>query len=333
MQSCATIQHMSISAQQFRELLDRYLNNTASHAERDVLDMFFDSYGTDLSDPGFPENNPRLQNEILQTIHSRIGSSAKPDKNSLVRLWLPVAAAISIFVLAYFFINKTVQSGGNQYAASTLVEEKTSKGQKLLTILSDGTKVYLNGESKILFPQAFSHTTREVTVTGEAFFEVVKDVKPFIVHATQIKTEVLGTSFNIKNPEGGAVEVTLVEGSVNIVTPSGKSSILKPNQQAVVPFNTAEIITKEVNILRYTSWKDNILYFEQTTLKEAISTLESWYAVRIDIQNPALEKCVITAKYQDEPLGNVLSSFQFLLSLNITRMDEGHFTITGKGCK
>lgn len=320
---------MRNSERQFRELLDRYLNNTASQAERDLLDRFFDTYRTDLADPYLLENNPRLQKEILHAIHNRIGSG----KNSLVRLWLPVAAVISIFVLAYFFIDKSVSSGENPIVESILIEEKTSKGQKLLTKLSDGTEVLLNSDSKISFPETFHHKTREVTVTGEAYFKVVKDEKPFIVHLKDVKTEVLGTSFNVKNIPGANVEVTLVEGSVNIVGSDGRSSILKPNQQAIVPFNTAEIITKDVNILQYTSWKDNILYFEHTTLKEAITTLESWYAVKIDIRNPALEECVITAKYQDEPLGNVLSSFQFLLNLNITRMDDGHFTITGKGCK
>jgi ferric-dicitrate binding protein FerR (iron transport regulator) len=137
----------------------------------------------------------------------------------------------------------------------------------------------------------------------------------------------------VKSRAGKNVEVTLVEGKVNVVSSSGESSLLRPNQQAVIAVNSAEVSTKDVNVLRFTSWKDNILFFEHTTLAQAIAEIESWYAVSIEIRNPALLKCVITAKYQDEPLGNVLSSFQFLLNLNIRKVDATHYTLDGQGCK
>lgn len=324
---------MGISEQKFRELLDRYLNNTASQAERDLLDSFFDSYRTGMSDTHSPlEHNLRLQNEILQKIRHRIASSGTSRKNSRMRFWLPVAAVLSIFVLAYFFTNNS-SPRGIPISESLLKEEQTLRGEKLLTKLPDGTEVTLNGETRISFPEAFGQEVREVTVTGEAYFQVVKSDKPFIVHLNGVKTEVLGTAFNVKYIPGTNVEVTLVEGSVNIVSQHGKSKLLTPHQQAIVSLHNADIETKNVNVLRYVSWKDNILYFEQTTLKEAVAILETWYDVDIEIRDPVLEACVITAKYQDEPLENVLSSFQFLLNLTITGLDERNITISGKGCK
>lgn len=325
---------MSISEQQFRDLLDRYLDNTCTQAERDLLDRFFDSYQGDLSDPELLEHNPQLQREIFNKLKKRLGTSAaRPDGYSLTGIWLRAAAVISFFVLAYFFIDRNTGSTQIPDSGSMLVEERSPRGQKLVTKLPDGSNVYLNSESKISFPKTFGNDTREVTVVGEAYFEVVKDEKPFIVHAGHIQTEVLGTSFNVKNIAGKNIEVTLVEGRVNIVDQMGKSSVLQPNQQAVVSLNSNEMIIREVNTLSYVGWKDNILLFENTTLKEAIGAVELWYNVRIDINNPVLEGCVISAKYQDEPLDNVLSSFQFLLNLEIIRRDKNHIIINGNGCK
>jgi ferric-dicitrate binding protein FerR (iron transport regulator) len=321
---------MKISEQQFRELLDRYLNNTASQEEREMLDRFFQSYQSGLSDPGLLQSNPRLQEEILREIHSRMGVKGKATK--MIRLWVPLAAAVSLLVLAYFFLDPALFSSARQLSEGSLIEEKTLAGEKLSTRLSDGTKVHLNGDSKISYPKNFDDESREVTISGEVYFEVVKNSRPFVVYANHIRTEVLGTSFNVKSRIGSTIEITLVEGGVNVVMPSGKSAILKPNQQAVADVQSGYISTKEVDVMKFISWKDNILFFEQTTLKEAIATLESWYGVRIDI-NPALAECVITAKYQNEPLGNVLSSFQFLLNLQIAHQGEGHYSINGKGCK
>lgn len=323
---------MEISEQQFRDLLERYLNNTASPDERDLLDKFFNTYQTEMFDTYLHQNDASLQKEILHSINQRIASSVRAEKHSVLSLWLRVAAVISIFVLGYFFVGKSKSEEKNEIAESKR-EVKNQKGQRSSIQLPDGTKVFLNGDSKISYPETFNHKSREVTVSGEAYFKVVKSQTPFIVHLDGVKTEVLGTSFNIRNISGTLVEVTLVEGSVNVSGPDGRSALLKPRQQALVPLNSSEIITREVNTLRYTCWKDNILYFEETSLKEAITLLESWYGVEIDILNPALEKCVITAKYQNEPLGNVLSSLQFLLKLEINRREDGHITITGTGCK
>jgi transmembrane sensor len=324
---------MNISEQQFRELLDRYLNNTANGQEREMLDRFFDSYKARANDPVLLQNDPDLQREILRNIHSRIAAKQNPPaKKPFLTLWLPLAAVISVFVLAYFFVDE-ISLQGTAGPVAPVVEENTARGQKLLIQLSDGTRVHLNGDTKISYPREFGESSREVNVAGEAYFEVVSDSKPFLVHANHMKTEVLGTSFNVKSRQGENAEVTLVEGKVKIFSPSGKSALLMPDQQAVVGLNSGDITTREVNVLRYTSWKDGVLFFEQTTLKEAITVLENWYDVKIDIVNSALEQCVITAKYQNEPLGNVLSSFQFLLNLEITPLHEGRFSISGKGCK
>lgn len=321
---------MSISEQSFRQLLERYLNGSATPEERELLDRFFDSYKSEPNGQVFIPDEAKLNDEILRAIHSRFDL---PEKKQSTRVWLAVAAVIPLFLLAWFFIDANTFSRQESNVAQPMKEEHSAAGQKLVARLPDGTTVSLNGDTKITYPAQFSGASRDVTVSGEAFFEVVHDTKPFIVHLGSVRTEVLGTSFNVKRRGESNTQITLVSGKVNVVSSSGESILLKPNEQAVFDMSTNAIISKAVDVARFTSWKDNILFFEQTTLAEAVRDLENWYGVKIDIVTPAISKCVITAKYQNEPLGNVLSSFQFLLNLEIRRLNEGHYALQGKGCK
>lgn len=322
---------MKISDRQFRRLLERYLNNTASPHEREVLDSFFNSYLDEIPDREVLGDRI-LREKILQGIHARVAVPRRSPIRRLPALWMAAAAVISLFVLAYFWTLEKEPSA-NVQAAYAVVEKVTLSGQRTVFHLPDGSTVHLNSESKISYSENFGAKVREVEVSGEAYFNVVKNGKPFVVHTGKARTEVLGTAFNIKNRTGKRIEVTLAEGKLNVITGSGKSSLLSPREQAVIKTNTGELLTRDVDIQVFTSWKDNVLFFEKTSLKDAISVLESWYAVEIDILNPALKECSITGKYKDEPLGNVLSSFQFLLKLDIRRLNEAHYTISGTGCK
>lgn len=323
--------HMRISDEQFRELLDRYLNGTASRAERELLDKFFDSYKSAGEDSDLLPSESLLREEILKSVHSRARHKKGGDRR-LISLWLPLAAAISVFLIAYFFLDHgTTERHMASASAPALLKETTGSGQRLMRRLPDGTIVHLNSNTTISYPQTFG-AVREITLTGEAFFQVVHNGKPFIVRAGNVETRVLGTSFDVEHDEGEDTRITLVEGKVSVISPTGQSLTLEPNQQALIDARSSAISKRNVNVLLYTSWKDDVLFFEQTSLEEAVPEIEKWYGVDIDILNPALRHCVITAKYHDEPLGNVLGSLQFLLNLEIKRRDDGHFVINGTGC-
>ena len=321
---------MNISEQSFRELLERYHNGTATPEEQELLDRFFASYQRDASDPLPNLADRALRDEMLRQIHVRTGAGGKRRKSSIA--WLAIAASVSIFVLLWFFIGKVAVT--DQFSAQTepVVEVMTHSGEKSVVRLTDGTIVHLNGNTRFSYPAEFNTRTREVRLDGEGYFEVANDGKPFVVHTAGIQTEVLGTSFNIRSRPEQNVEVTLVEGRVNIVTLTGQSLEIEPNQRAVVDMTSDRISMAEVNVIRFTSWRHNVLVFEQTMLEDAAAEIETWYGVKIDIVNAGLKQCLITAKYQDEPLGNVLSSLQFLLNLEIKRLDATHYSLGGKGC-
>ena len=319
---------------EFRALLDRYLSGNASPEERKLLDQFFDS---------FQHQHPEISGmkaDIKSDIKEAIVKQLLEKKEGAIKIvplhrsarWLQVAAAVSFVLLAsYVLFNRyATHDQSNDSLAAKTVEHSTARGQRYDIVLSDGTRLKLNSNSSISYPEKFEGATREVTLTGEAYFEVAHDTsKPFIVHTGITSTRVLGTSFNV-NADGEATTVTLVEGKVNVKTPAGEAMLL-PNQQAIVQSGSGTINTTSVDVTRFTAWANNRLIFENMPLSEVFVELENWYNVDIDVDSEAINNCVITGKYESESLENVLSSLSFMMKLEYT-IDNRHVIVKGKGC-
>lgn len=153
------------------------------------------------------------------------------------------------------------------------------KGEYQL-ILADGSKVYLNSESRLRFPTRFEGKERRVYLEGEGYFEVAKDTtKPFIVEAKEVDVRVLGTSFNVSAyVSEQAVRTTLVSGKVRVGDRlTGKGEVILPGQQA--EWKDGAFKTKEVDTSIYTAWIDGKFYFEGATLEEITVQLERWYDI------------------------------------------------------
>lgn len=153
--------------------------------------------------------------------------------------------------------------------------------------LSDGSLVHLNAMSSLRYPVHFSGETREVELTGEAFFEVSKDAaKPFIVKTAGIDVRVLGTTFNVSAyPDNPYTQTTLVSGSVQMQTKEGASIVLKPSQQAELDNKSHEMVVRQVDASLYTSWVQGKIYFKDERLETIMTTLARWYDVTIVYAN------------------------------------------------
>lgn len=170
---------------------------------------------------------------------------------------------------------------------------ETPIGTEYNIILADGSKVWLNAGSKLTFPETFASNNREVTLSGEAYFEVTPDKKkPFYVNADQQIIRVFGTHFNVQSYPNENNRTTLVEGSVQ-VTQSGRSKMLKPGQAAFSRNNN--LLVQDVNIEEAIAWKNGFFYFESTPVKEALSAIKRWYNVDI-IYKGTNEKRELTGK-------------------------------------
>ena len=162
------------------------------------------------------------------------------------------------------------------------------QGGECYVVLDDGTRVWVNAGSRIKYPVRFSGKERVVTVKGEAYFDVTKDGRPFVVETNLGKVNVLGTSFGVMAYENEAVLTTLVSGKVMFTGKEGESVVLAPGEQAVV--SLAGTLTKrEVNVEEYVGWKDGWYIFKEKRLEDVMHTLSRWYDVSVFYQNPKVK--------------------------------------------
>ena len=155
------------------------------------------------------------------------------------------------------------------------------RGGEWSLTLSDGTKVWLNSDSKLRYPVKFKPNRRDVYLVGEAYFEVAhnKDA-PFMVHALDSKVKVLGTKFNVSSySEQEFIVTTLVEGSVEVKNLSSVET-LKPGLQSIITRGKDEIEVKQVDTHLYTSWVDGVFEFEDMELEYIMAQLGRWYNVK-----------------------------------------------------
>ncbi|MCL2561733.1 MAG: FecR domain-containing protein [Rikenellaceae bacterium] len=157
--------------------------------------------------------------------------------------------------------------------------------------LEDGTRVWLNADSELRYPVAFRGEEREVTLRGEAYFEVAHDAqRPFRVSVEGQRLEVLGTKFNI-TAYGGSTEVltTLISGSVRLSAPrAGSAQILAPGEQATLDTATGMFGTRAVDVRQYTAWRDGIITVDERTMAETLVTIERSYNVCFELKDPQL---------------------------------------------
>ena len=150
-------------------------------------------------------------------------------------------------------------------------------------ILSDGSSIWLNAESKLKYPLKFKGKERRVFLEGEAYFEVAHNSSmPFIVETEAQELAVLGTKFNITAfPDESSVQSTLVSGSVKInVKNSDKKVLLIPGQQAVVDKDSRNLKVNSVDVSEITAWKEGFFSLENVTMEEFLNRLSRWYDVK-----------------------------------------------------
>lgn len=262
-----------------------------------------------------------------------------PATKSRVFYFLMAAAGTVIAVLcwAYFLKEKPVLRRGKAPAGNIIA---TQKGSRTSVQLPDGTKVWLNADSKIYYDESFKDDLREVQLEGEAFFDVRKDSsRPFIIHTSAVDIKVLGTKFNVRSyGDESATETSLISGKVEISIKNSpeKKIILRPNEKLVVKHNSTNNNvnrTKNENALLVvkalrkdpayehsleTLWLDNKLVFDSEPLGEVCKKLERWYGVKIDIQDEKIKQETYTAIFDGETLLNVLTALKVADKLDFT---------------
>lgn len=241
-------------------------------------------------------------NESKESIFKRVNDKIETDSTQRIRIKRKqsrfryfIAVGVLLFVVlsvgtAYYFGHES----GKELQAGILVETVAPRGVTTKVTLADGTIVTLNGGSRLTYPTLFSGKQRKVSLSGEGFFEVARDVEhPFVVNAANLSVKVLGTTFGFKSYKGDVQSiVTLKEGSVEAIPHNKEVTngiILQPDQQLVLNNRTGEFQCRIVNASDYLSWKDGALYFRDTTLEEIVKVLERKFNIKILITSESLK--------------------------------------------
>lgn len=212
--------------------------------------------------------------------------------------------------------------GGSTTGAPMINTMSTPRGGQYQLQLPDGTAVMLNSESSISYPTAFTGKTRNVTITGEAYFEVAKNKNmPFIVSYGNQKVEVLGTHFDIRAYQEQPGKTTLLEGSVKISNGNEKQ-ILVPGQQAVFNANSKKFDIKTVDTEDIVAWKNGLFLFDNTDLDQVMLELSRWYDIDVVYKGP---KPTLNFTGEVKKSNNLSKAFKILESTGGVK-----FTIDGK---
>lgn len=287
----------------------------------------------------------KMQLRILNAIESSEKKSLKP-KGYLQQHFISVMRYAAIIILTIGFTLIARKSfDTHKVTVDKQVENQNeitvSYGSKSRITLPDGTVVNLNSGSTLRYPAKFAYNSRNVSIEGEAFFDVKPDhLHPFYVKTKDITIKVLGTKFNVKSyGEEPTIQATLVTGKIEVYSnkkegPSGEKmlAVLKPNQQFIydkklgaetpaedLNVNVAKqqlktikpvLINSRVDINPIVAWKDNKLAFRDMSFADLSKCMERWYDVEIEIRNKELSKAVLSGAFAKETVEQALNALK-----------------------
>ena len=266
-------------------------------------------------------------------VEARIHESSSQKQTIFNRLFQNPLYRVAAAIL---FAALLLASGYEVYTSATnkKILEVSATNQILKTFtLPDGSLVSLNTDTKIKYPKIFAGNTREVSIEGEAFFQVKPNKeKPFIIHAGNAQIKVLGTSFNVSAyPAAKLLEVIVETGKVQVSTPTAetKELILLPGDKGTLVY-TGNSLLKSTNAdPNFLAWKTRNLIFKATSLAEVIVSLEKVYKVDIQLADTKLNELLLTAQFNDYSLDFILKVIETTFQIE-TQKVNGQYILKAK---
>jgi len=341
-----------------QKILQRYLKGKASEEEKRIVDAFYEASGKNPSLVGEGERDALqhrywsvISSHILNTKNNRsaIGLPATVRTHNAVRYSLGIAASLLLLVISYSVFRDVRKSEPSQNVTGirpavpiwTTLDNPGSSVKQF--DLPDGSRVSLEPQSQLKYQPAFDQTKREVFLEGEAHFEIAHNKeRPFLVHAREVTTTVLGTSFRVKAFEGDkSIMVAVQTGRVSVRAPrSDKHNntlkdeiILTPNQQIVYNKTAGTLqrsIVAEPKPLPAEE-KTRRMRFEEAPVVDIFHALERVYGVDILFDKNRFASCVLTTSISDGGIYNRLDIICEAIGAEY-EINEGQIMITGSGC-
>jgi transmembrane sensor len=241
--------------------------------------------------------------------------------------WRMAASILVIFALAAVLV---------YYYSRPQMIILTADSGAIEKVLPDGSIITLNKGATIEYPEKFRGKSRQVKLSGEAYFQVVHDkTRPFIVSGENVKVEVLGTTFNVNTQtQEGNLSVILTTGKVSLYFADRSSDkiILLPGEKAEVATESHMIIKKVNTDQNYLAWKTGHIVFDNVPLREIINTLNSVFHSNVVLSDAGLGNCRVTATFDHQSITSVLNVLKGTLDLKVSGKGE-LITLSGKPCK
>lgn len=328
----------------FDKLLQHYLDGIASREERIQLFRLILSgeydYGIDgrlisMMEDEMRRMAPDDEKIILEKVYQKLNITevavAPVQGRVKKRYWIPAATfmlLITVIVTAWV-------------VRSLVSQENTDSKEKFLAFsgkqfirLPDGSTVLLNDSSQLSYRESEAEGFREVTLTGEAFFDVKPSTKAFVVRSGNVKTTVLGTAFNISaRPRQKEVVVTVTHGKVQVSNEQHKFDVIKPNEQLAVNTVTHSFVKTTVGADTDLEWKNSFLIIDRVPLEEAAILIGNKYNVTVVIADAQMKTCIVSSTFMNnENLEDVLRIISTLVQGDFN-ISGSTATLTGKGCR
>ncbi len=322
------------------ELIAKYIKGEALQQEREQVELWLkaDSANAILMEEikATWQNSEKLNQHIKidkakawASIQEKIKEEEKiipiTRKAPAYNNWILRAAAILIVGLfATWFFLKT--------GKPEMILVQTTTGSKTIK-LPDNSIIILNENSSLSYPKEFSANERNVSLEGEAFFEITKNpAKPFIIRNKNFDVRVVGTSFNIAAYEQDTTAVvTVVTGTVSFIDKNEYSELLTVGETGVLN-KRRQSIEKSTNAdLNFMAWKTKKLEFTNTSFNDVCSSLKKYFSIDITVKDKAILNCTFTGFFEDPKLDDVLKVLEKTLNIKAV-VTQKNVEITGKGC-
>lgn len=330
--------------QRLQQLIDKVLNGKASPQEQQELDQWYASQDENkgLTDDLDTQGKNALGSKLFRSIEEKIQPDETAEETAPVypmparntRSWW-MAAAVLLLIAAggiYFFNNRQQAP-----ALAAVWKDYETKTEVKAIRLSDGSRVWLNADSKLRYDTAFSNGKREVWLQGEAWFDVAHDAgKQFLVYTGNITTAVVGTSFNIDAYDTvHAITVTVKSGKVAVNDAAKMQVQLQPGQRLICEadgrYKLDSVVAEDTR-----AWTSGQLIFRDMKFSEVAKRLERKFGVQLIFRDASIGNCAITASFAaNTPLKDILEMLALINGSEIkTDGSAGQYFISGrKQCK
>lgn len=317
-----------------RDIVEQVLNGTATKQEAESVAKWFATeegkrYLSERMDSDFVTLKPGLE-ELFVSHHipsDRIFAQIEQRiyRKKRFTLYFRVAAVLlPLILLSTLFVQ--VNNRVDFLGSMAYQEVYVPKGERLQMMMQDGTRIYLNADTKLRYKRNFSFSKRTVMLEGEAYFVVEKNKnRPFVVELDGAEIKVIGTSFDIKAyPENREIIVMLDEGSVELNSPIVEPITLKKGDQLTYDKTTgAATILRPSEPRVYSVWKNNVIAFKDTPLSEILQTLHRWYNVEFNVLDKEALAYAYTFTSNDTYLETILNDLERVAPVRFIKTQKG----------